>query len=765
MSNPLFPSEILVNVPESVSPTLFSVGRPVGGGIASRLLSTDENGRLVTTINPATSYQPLDSTLTALAGLNASAGYLKQTGVDAFVKSATIPFSDLSSTPTTLAGYGITDAQGLDATLTALAGLNGDLGAVFQTGTDTFVKKTFSGTANEIIITETASGLTFATPQDIHTAATPTFGGLTLTNQIATRLIFAGTGGGLIQSSNLTFNNSTNVFTVTNGQANISRNDGGGNFALDVSHGGGSASRMAARIATTGTNSNTTALIVNTGAQSNALMVDGAGNTGFGQAAPVNIRVGITGQGNTSSTDALRIINSDGVMTFQARNDGFCGIGALSAGFRFNVSQSGSDLAVGAAQFSTNPVLTDGTARTINGLQNNLVATIQNTVAHPLRGSYTAVRDTRVAAGVVSTATLVGSYIDARLASASHLGTLGTLFAGYNLYGSTAAAGSGSITTQAGLFLQADYAGGPVTNSYALYMGSQGTTNIPSNLWGIYETHPQNQNLANYFANPVQIGTVSKGGNFVLNRTNSGSAWGASGINMRLSSSTFTDTSTASGSTVAYNVINSFAGGVLAALNNSVNYTHGINQYLAVPTAGANATIQNPWTLWVHTGATKTDNIFIAPNVTTFETHTNSNLLSGSGWTGMQIRLGSSRVPAIEMFSPSNSVANGGTLGKLSWWAGATTPRENAKIESLQVGATEDAADIVISTATGGVLTERIRVQSTGRTVIQQLNEPTAFTPASATAAGVQGDIAWDANYIYVCVASNQWKRSPLASW
>ena len=41
----------------------------------------------------------------------------------------------------------------------------------------------------------------------------------------------------------------------------------------------------------------------------------------------------------------------------------------------------------------------------------------------------------------------------------------------------------------------------------------------------------------------------------------------------------------------------------------------------------------------------------------------------------------------------------------------------------------------------------------------------TAKTPASATATGTQGQIAWDANYVYVCVATNTWKRTALATW
>jgi hypothetical protein len=38
-------------------------------------------------------------------------------------------------------------------------------------------------------------------------------------------------------------------------------------------------------------------------------------------------------------------------------------------------------------------------------------------------------------------------------------------------------------------------------------------------------------------------------------------------------------------------------------------------------------------------------------------------------------------------------------------------------------------------------------------------------TPASATAAGTQGQIRWDANYIYVCTATNTWKRVVISPW
>lgn len=41
----------------------------------------------------------------------------------------------------------------------------------------------------------------------------------------------------------------------------------------------------------------------------------------------------------------------------------------------------------------------------------------------------------------------------------------------------------------------------------------------------------------------------------------------------------------------------------------------------------------------------------------------------------------------------------------------------------------------------------------------------TTTTPASAGATGTAGTIAWDADYIYVCVATDTWKRVGIATW
>lgn len=37
--------------------------------------------------------------------------------------------------------------------------------------------------------------------------------------------------------------------------------------------------------------------------------------------------------------------------------------------------------------------------------------------------------------------------------------------------------------------------------------------------------------------------------------------------------------------------------------------------------------------------------------------------------------------------------------------------------------------------------------------------------PANASATGVAGTVVWDSSYVYVCVATNTWKRAAIATW
>lgn len=164
---------------------------PGSYGTSNQVLSTNGSGTL-----SWYSVQPLDADLTAIAGLADTSGFLKKTAADTWTLdtntyltsnqtitlsgdatgsgttsiSVTLPTTGVSqgtyksvtvntkglvtagSNPTTLSGYGITDAQPLDADLTAIAGLSGTSGLLKKTAADTWSLDTSTYlTANQTI--------------------------------------------------------------------------------------------------------------------------------------------------------------------------------------------------------------------------------------------------------------------------------------------------------------------------------------------------------------------------------------------------------------------------------------------------------------------------------------------------------------------------------------------------------------------------------------------------------------------------------------
>ncbi len=76
---------------------------------------------------------------------------------------------------------------------------------------------------------------------------------------------------------------------------------------------------------------------------------------------------------------------------------------------------------------------------------------------------------------------------------------------------------------------------------------------------------------------------------------------------------------------------------------------------------------------------------------------------------------------------------------------------------------TEDGK-IDLKVQAAGTLTSMAAITAANVTLGSRPVLPT-HTPGSATAAGTAGEIAWDANYIYVCIATNTWKRVAIATW
>ena len=151
---------------------------PAGDTMLSALLgATTVGDGLLKLPNPgALSFLRInaDNTISALAAADF------RSAIGAGTSSFDGAFSSLSGRPTTLSGYGITDAQGLDADLTALAGLSAN-GLIARTGSGTAAARTITGTANQVIVTNgdgVAGNPTLSLPQNIATTSTPQFAGL-----------------------------------------------------------------------------------------------------------------------------------------------------------------------------------------------------------------------------------------------------------------------------------------------------------------------------------------------------------------------------------------------------------------------------------------------------------------------------------------------------------------------------------------------------------------------------------------------------------
>ena len=119
----------------------------------------------------------------------------------------------------------------------------------------------------------------------------------------------------------------------------------------------------------------------------------------------------------------------------------------------------------------------------------------------------------------------------------------------------------------------------------------------------------------------------------------------------------------------------------------------------------------------------------------------------------------------------SGTPANGIGVGvEFEVETSASNNEIGAIVEAVATDATaaSEDFDLVVKLMTGGAAAAEVGrftsdgdLQLTGDTV----RVPTERTITNANDTGVKGDICWDSSYIYVCVATDTWKRVAIATW
>lgn len=105
-------------------------------------------------------------------------------------------------------------------------------------------------------------------------------------------------------------------------------------------------------------------------------------------------------------------------------------------------------------------------------------------------------------------------------------------------------------------------------------------------------------------------------------------------------------------------------------------------------------------------------------------------------------------------YNGSAWVANGG--GLIDLYSGST--------KTWDISITSDNIEFYAYTGVAGVKTT---LTTGGRIILSgdYVQISTSKTPASASASGTTGMVCWDSNYVYVCVATDTWKRAAISTW
>lgn len=134
----------------------------------------------------------------------------------------------------------------------------------------------------------------------------------------------------------------------------------------------------------------------------------------------------------------------------------------------------------------------------------------------------------------------------------------------------------------------------------------------------------------------------------------------------------------------------------------------------------------------------------------------------GAAGTSCTAQSGTSNLTLDNCFvTPYNNHNNSSGI---SVGSGCTVQVRNSRIVGTGTGKCVTGAGTLIDEG-GNTFTGTVDVTTRKGTTFGTPLIHATKTPANASATGTAGEIAWDSSYIYVCTATNTWKRIAIATW
>lgn len=141
--------------------------------------------------------------------------------------------------------------------------------------------------------------------------------------------------------------------------------------------------------------------------------------------------------------------------------------------------------------------------------------------------------------------------------------------------------------------------------------------------------------------------------------------------------------------------------------------------------------------------------------------------LSGDG-----IEWGHTNVSSGYYFVCGSQTGSGAPFFAISCRTGTTSNTFRTDGIAGTVILSDNAGGITVGQATTASadnqsLTTRLALDASGNFTVStgKFIVATTHTPATAGATGTAGTIAWDSSYVYICTATNTWKRVAIATW